>query len=196
MKIKKHHKTFFLIPGFGMQAKDNSYFWLVKYLEGKGMKVIKTPVKWNRKVLSQNAKEFVEFYNKNKSDENYVLGFSYGSVITLLTANILKPKKVFLCSLSPDFSEDQKLMTPTIVKYIGKRRFADTKTRSGKKFAKELLIPSVIFYGEAEGKKYPSLKKRCEETAKLAKNSKLVVVKAAPHQIDFPSYIEVIKKTL
>jgi len=194
--MKKPIKTFFILPGFGMQANHESFKWLVKFLEDKGFKVIKTPVNWNYKTLSKNALEFVDFFNKNKGDVNYVLGFSYGAVITLLSANVTKPKNIYLCSLSPDFKEDISLMDTNIVKYIGKRRFADAYTREGKKLAKELVVPSVVFYGEAEGKKFPSLKIRCEETARLAKNSKLVVVKDAPHKIDFPEYIDAIKNIL
>jgi hypothetical protein len=194
--MKNNNKTFYIIPGFGMQAGHKSFKWLITFLEGKGFNVVKVPVDWNYKTLSKNTLEFINFFNKNKGINNYVLGFSYGAVITLLSANIIKPKKIYLCSLSPDFKEDIKSMRKDIVKYIGKRRFADAYTREGKKFAKELNIPSVVFYGEAEGKKFPSLKARCAETAKLAQNSKLVIVKDAPHEIDFPTYITAIKNEL
>lgn len=180
-----------------MQAKDKPFSWLVKYLEAKGMRVVKVPINWKNRVLSQNAIEFIDFYSKQKSEENYVLGFSYGAVITILTANILKPKKIFLCSLSPDFSEDREWMkTIEVKKYIGTRRFADTLTRSGRKIAQKLMIPSVVFYGEAEGKEFPQLVKRCKETVRLAKNSKLIVVEEAPHDINFPAYREAIKKVI
>lgn len=191
-----NNRTFFLLPGFKMQIKDKSFGWLVKFLKDKGFKVVGVPVKWERTTLSQNAESFKDFFGKHKGKDNYVLGFSYGAVITLLTANSLKPKKIFLCSLSPDFIEDNKHMKGWIKKYIGKNRFDDVQTRSGKKLAKNLSVPSVVFYGEKEGKRYPRLKVRCEETAKLAKNSKLIIVKDAPHQIDFPAYIEAIKKVV
>ncbi len=194
--MKNNDKIFFIVPGFKTQAKNNSYKWLVKFLEDRGVGVIKTLVSWNYKTLSENAVEFVEFYNKHKTTENYVLGFSYGAVITLLTANLLKPKMIYLCSISPDFSEDSNSIEPWLKRYIGAKRYADTKTRSGRRIAKELLVPSIVFYGEKEGKEYPSLKNRCEETSRLAKNSKLIIVKNSPHQIDFPEYVNAIKKAL
>ncbi len=193
---KSDSKTFFIVPGFKMKAGDPSYSWLVKYSEEKKMSVIKVPVKWDNTVVSENAKDFIDFYNKNKSEVNYILGFSYGSVITLLDANILKPNKIFLCSLSPDFVEDRHMMEEGVIKFIGKKRYTDTLTRSGKELAKNLQVPSVVFYGEAEGREYPQLKLRAEETVRLAKNSKLVIVKDAPHQIDFPSYVEAIKREI
>jgi len=189
-------KTFFLIPGFKMQIRDKSFGWLVKFLKDQGFRVVGVPVKWRYQTLSQNAESFKEFFNKNKGEVNYILGFSYGAVITLLTANELNPKKIFLCSLSPDFPEDTVHMKRWIMKYIGKKRFDDVKTRSGRKLAKELKVPSVVFYGEKEGKQYPRLKVRCEETVKLAKNSKLIIIKNATHKIDHPAYIEAVKKAI
>ena len=177
-------KTMFIIPGFKMSPHDKAFSWLVTFLENKGLRVIQTPVKWNYRTLSQNTADFIEYYNKNKSAENYILGFSYGAVIAFLTASTLAPKGIFLCSLSPDFEEDRIFMNSEEKKYIGKRRYADTKKRSSSKIAKNLKTPVVIFYGEKEGDKYPALKKRAKETARLAQKSKLIVVKDAPHQIE------------
>lgn len=169
---------------------------LTTFAQKHGFNVVKVPVKWNRSVLTQNAKDFIDFYNKNKGKNNYVLGFSYGSVIALMTANMLHPKKIFLCSLSSDFKEDRITMDKNMVKYIGQRRFADTLTRSGRELARNLKISTVVLYGEVEGKQYPQLRKRCEETVRLAKSGKLVVVKGAPHKLDFPSYKEAIEQEI
>jgi len=179
-----------------MQIKDKPFQWLVKFLENKKIKVIKTPIQWKNKTLSENSNEFIGFFNKHKTEENYILGFSYGAVITLLTASKTKPEKIYLCSLSPDFIEDRDVMIPRQKKYIGKKRFADTATRSGIDLAKNLKIPTVVFYGEKEGKDYLQLKKRCQETVQLAQNAKLIVVKNSPHKIDFPEYIEEIEQEL
>ena len=182
-------RTIFIVSGFTDKTQNNpKYTWLVNFLKKKGFRVIETPVLWRNRTITDYAIDFKKFYNANKGRINYVLGFSYGAVITFITANELKPKKMFLCSLSPDFKEDVKYMKPWIIKYIGKRRFEDAKTRSAVKIAKSLSMPSVVFYGEREGKVYPDLKARAEETVKLAKKSKLVVVPKAPHDISFFSY--------
>lgn len=191
-----NQKTFFIVPGFQMQANHKMFSWLIKYLESRKHKVIKVPVKWDYSTLTKNAKEFEKFYNLNKGKNNSVLGFSYGAVITLLTASHLKPNQIYLCSLSADFKEDSVHMSKRSRIYIGKRRYEDTKNRSGIKLAKELSVPSVIFYGEVEGNKYPTLRKRCEETSKLAKNSKLLKVKDAPHDISHPEYQKAIKSII
>lgn len=192
MKINK--KTIFLIPGFKQKATSRYFDWLVKFLEKKRFKVIRVPIKWDYKTMSDYVSDFKKFYYKNKSDNNYIIGFSYGAVIAFITASELKPKKIYLCSLSSDFKEDLSKVKPWIKKYIGKKRVLDIKKRSGREIAKRLSVPSVIFYGTVEGNKFPELKIRCEETAELAKNSKLIIVNGAPHDIRNIEYIKSIKK--
>jgi hypothetical protein len=87
-------------------------------------------------------------------------------------------------------------MTPWIKKYIGKRRIKDMATKSGKMLAQELTINTTIFYGEKEAKQFPQLKKRCEETARLARNAKLIVVKDSPHDIAHPNYVKKIESVI
>ena len=152
-------KTFFIIPGFRQKATDKQFVWLKKFLIEKSFKVILVPITWERKVMSDYVIEFEDFYNKHKGDENYILGFSYGAVITFITAQKLQPKKIFLCSLSPDFKEDLKNEKQWILNYIGKKRTIDAITRSGDSIAKNLTVPTIVFYGEKEGKQYPKLKK-------------------------------------
>jgi hypothetical protein len=193
--------TFFVIPGFNMQAGDASFRWLVNFLKSEGFTVVKVPVKWSRSTNTLNAELVKNFINKRiagktATGKNYILGFSYGAVLTLLVSNDIKPNKIFLCSLSPDFKEDQKSVKDWIEKYIGKNRFNDMKSRSLKELAKNLSVPSIIFYGSEEGREFTRLKIQSENFAKLSKNSKLVMVKDAHHEIDFPNYIEAIKKEI
>lgn len=187
-------KKIFIIPGFKQKPTSKSFVWLKNFLVDKKYKVEIVPITWNYKTMSDYVSEFENFYNKNKVEENYILGFSYGAVIAFITAEKLKPEKIFLCSLSSDFKEDVSSMSNFIKQYIGKKRVLDCLTRSGKGIAKKLTIPTIIFYGELEGKLYPQLRKRCEETAKLVRNSKLVIVKNSPHDILHPDYMEAIKK--
>lgn len=186
-------KKIFIIPGFKQKATDKQFMWLKKFLVEKGFNVSLVSITWDYRTMTDYVLEFENFYKKNKVDENYVLGFSYGAVIAFITANKLKPKKIFLCSLSPDFKEDIPNMRQWVLNYIGKNRVADFLTRSGKKIAEELTVPATIFYGEKEGRQYPQLKIRCEETVKLAKQARLVIVKKSPHNISNSEYVVAIK---
>ena len=186
-------KKIFIIPGFKQGTTDKEFAWLKKFLIEKGFNASLVPITWERRTMADYATEFENFYEKNKAGNNYVFGFSHGAVIALITANKLKPKKIYLCSLSPDFKEDICNTKQWIVNYIGKNRVADSLRRSGKKIAKELTVPVVVFYGEKEGRQYPQLKIRCEETVTLARQTKLVVVKKSPHNITHPEYMAAIK---
>lgn len=189
-------KTFFIVPGFKQKAGSKSFLWLEKFLKEKGFIVVKVPIVWEYRTMKEYVEDFIEVYKRHQAEENYVLGFSYGAVIAFLSANALNPKKIYLCSLSPDFKEDVSAMTPWMQKYVGKRRIAYSLKTSGREVAKNLKIPSVVFYGEAEVKDYPQLKIRAEETVKLATRSKLVAVEKSPHKIDFPAYKVAITKEL
>jgi hypothetical protein len=113
-----------------------------------------------------------------------------------MMANQTRPEKIILCSLSPDFKEDTKAMPKWLKNLIGKNRYTDSKTRSARKIAKSVDTKLVILYGEKEGINYPQLKKRSEETARLAAHSQLIVVGNAPHDISFPAYQAAIKKVV
>jgi esterase/lipase len=189
-------KTIFIIPGFKEQVTDTRYQWLISYLESKKFTVYGVPITWNNKTVTHNAKEFLRFFEEHKSSNNYVLGFSYGAVIALMTARTVQPKKLVLCSLSPDFKEDLQSIPPVLKQYIGARRLTDISTRSGVALAKSLEADTVILCGKKEGSEYPHLLKRCEDTARLAKNAKLIIVKDAPHDISFPTYQAAIKKVI
>lgn len=181
-------KTFFIIPGFKSQATDRQYHWLVRFLKKNDFTIKLVPVTWDRQVLTQNAADFLAYFAANKSDENYVLGFSYGAVIALMTASQTKPERLYLCSLSPDVAEDAQAMPQWLRNYIGKKRFADTSTRSGRDLAKVLTSVTYVFYGEGEAKAYPPLRKRSIETVRYARQASLVEVPEASHQIDHPNY--------
>jgi len=189
-------KSFFIIPGFKDSASDKQYQWLISHIKKNGWKPIVVPVVWNYRTLTQNAVDFVDFYHKNKGEENQILGFSYGAVVTLLSATKVNPDHIYLCSLSPDFKEDFATMPNWLKKYIGKKRCEDILTRSAVTLAKELKVPATIFYSEKEAVDFPSIKKRAEETAKYAQDTKLIIVSNSPHQIDSREYIESLKNNL
>jgi pimeloyl-ACP methyl ester carboxylesterase len=135
-RISSQDRTFFIIPGFKQKPNDKQFTWLEKFLKEKGFVAIKVPIAWDRRTMSDYVEDFIEVYKKHKSQMNYVLGFSYGAVIALLTANILKPNKIYLCSLSPDFKEDIHSMSPQIKKLVGRKRLAVARKNSGTQVAK------------------------------------------------------------
>src|SRR5260221_10644590 len=108
--MDKKERAFFLLPGFKMKADSKAFDWLDEYLDKNNFEVFRVPLEWNYRTLSDCANDFIQFYLSRKLEENYVLGFSYGAVITMITANNLGPNRIYLCSLSPDFEEDLPFM--------------------------------------------------------------------------------------
>jgi len=194
--VMENKPKFFIIPGWGQKPTDKCFTWLINLLRKKGFEVVKIFIDWDYRVMTDYVDDFKKQYRKYSGNKNYVLGFSYGAVIAFITATELKPKKIYLCSLSPHFKEDIKFMKPWVKKLVGKKRISDAKKQSALAVAKKLTIPSVIFYGEAEARKFPQIKIRTMETVKYAKNIKMVVVKDAPHKINYPEYKKVIIKEL
>jgi pimeloyl-ACP methyl ester carboxylesterase len=187
-------KTIFIVTGF-KQAKHNAQFkWMRPYFSKLGFEVKVFAADWDYRVMSDYLSDFELFYAKNKSEQNYVLGFSFGAMIALLSARTLQPDRLYLCSLSPYFKEDIQKIRKTWERLIGVRRKRDFQLHSAKKASQQLIVPTVVLYGEAEGVKFPNLKKRCEYVADLLPKSTLVVVKDASHKIDHPEYIRVIKE--
>jgi pimeloyl-ACP methyl ester carboxylesterase len=164
-----------------------------EYFTGLGFNVKIVDIHWNNRVMSDYVQQFRKYYERNKTETNYVLGFSYGAMITLISAPELKPDKIYLCSLSPYFNEDLKHLKPAWKKFIGQHRFNDFSKFSADKITTQVTAPTIIFYGGAEAAKYPRLKHRCEQAAQSIKGAKLVIAPNAPHDISHPTYIQTIK---
>ena len=169
-------RTFFILAGFKHSPREPQFDWLEEFLKSEGFKVVKVDIHWRHRVMTDYVQEFEDFFEQHKTGENYVLGFSYGAMIAMISASKLSPDGVYLCSLSPYFQEDLEKLKPWWRAVLGLRRLADFKNYSAREISKGLKIPTIVFYGTAEAEKYPELKTRCEETAKLAQNSKLIVV--------------------
>jgi predicted alpha/beta hydrolase family esterase len=121
--------TLFIIPGFKEDSSHQRYHWLKNELS-KNFKIIFIQINWNNKTMSDYIEQFCYIYKSNKGTSNYVLGFSYGAMIALLSAKRTNPNKLLLCSLSPYFSEDIPTMNKCWKAFIGKRRVNDFKLHS------------------------------------------------------------------
>ena len=188
--------TIFIIPGYLHATKDYQYLWLTEYLQSNDYVVKEVSINWRYHVMSDYVKEFEAYYESNKSEVNYVFGFSFGAMIAFITAKTLRPDKLFLCSLSSYLNEDLETMKSSWKTYFAFRRMNDFKQYSAIEIANKIKIPTVILYGSTEGELYPQLKFRCEESARLISDARLVIAKEATHNISYPSYIQAIKQAI
>ncbi len=189
-------KRIFIIPGFTHKPSDLAYRRLASFLRSKGFQVVIAEIDWKRRVMSDYVEQFKAQYSKYEPGENQILGFSFGAVIALISAADLRPRRLFLCSLSPCFVEDQKYFSKNDAKIIGKRRLKDFRNFSAIELAERVKTPTIVFCGDREAKRYPALIRRCRQTVEKIKNARLVMASNAPHDIAYPSYDEAIKKSI
>lgn len=187
-------KKIFIIPGFKQSTQDDQYSWMHTYFKKKGLVVQESNIHWDHKVMTDYVEEFSAYYTQHKGEKNYVLGFSFGAMIAIISAQVLQPDGLYLCSLSAYFKEDHPYVKPSYLKTTGKKRIDDFKHYKANEISKRLSIPTTVFYGTKEGAQYPRHKYRNEKTAELLENGKLIVVQDGPHRVDYPTYVEAIKK--
>lgn len=179
--------TLFIIPGFKEKISDKQYIALRKSLSNKTYKVILVPIVWNHRFMTDWIDQFLSFYKKNCGEKNIVLGFSYGAMIALLTAKTLRPTRLFLCSLSPYFSEDLRYIPEQWKFFIGKRRTEDFRRYSMKEAVRGLHVETKVFIGSVEQEKFVHLKRRCVAAAG-ALAATLVVIPDVSHNIGDERY--------
>lgn len=195
----------FLISGFNMNqsASDPKYEELRNAIVQKGYEVIPVPILWNHKTVTEYMKLFVSFYNTNKSKykQNIVVGNSFGAMVAFLSAPIINPDKVLVCSLSAYFKEDMhKQKQSYLMRRFGKLRTADfheISARETERKLNKLKTPVIFMKGEKENwGRFIKLSERVEQSAKAVKNSRLVIVPSCPHSFRAPEYIEGITSEL
>lgn len=195
-------KTVFLIAGFNMNrtAADKKYDDLRKAIVSKGNKVVPVPFAWNHTTVAQYVDKFVDFYNRHKSNQNIIVGNSYGAMVAFLAAPKVKPDRIILCSLSPYFKEDKDKTTEKYrIKKFGKRRNKAMKQLSAEQTANEINKTNIrvtLLYGEQEKIHVPFLVERVKSTARDLENAELIEVPDASHPFHGPAYIKGIKSVL
>lgn len=192
-------KTAFLIRGFNLDrtAADPEFKDLRAAIAERGYKVLPVPIHWRHKTVSQYSNEFTKYYEKNKTEENIVIGNSYGAMVTFLTAPLIKPDKAIICSLSAYFREDMaKQKQSYLMRRFGKKRTEDFHIISAYETARKLNntnVETVFLRGERENwGRFIKLSERVKESADMVKGSKLIVVPNGSHSFRHPAYIKAI----
>lgn len=153
--------TLFIIPGFKEKVSDKQYIALRKSFLNKDYKIVLVPIVLNRLLMTDWIDQFLS-----------------------LTLN---PTRLFLCSLSPYFSEDLRYIPERWKRFIGKRRTEDFRRYSMNKAVQGLHVDTRIFIGGVEQEKFVHLKRRCAAAAEALAAS-LVVIPGVAHDIGDERY--------
>jgi len=198
-------KTVFILRGFKLNttASDPDYQEIRNVVEPKGYRIAPVKITWNRKSVSDFAKQFTKLYEQEKSEYNIVIGGSLGAMAALASTPLTAPNELVLCSLSALFQEDlaryDAIYTKHLLYWLGKRRLEDFETLSADKLAdqiNEMNIKTTLTYGEIEKQMYPQLVARVRNTAAKIHNSKLVEIPNAGHRMHEPEYIAGLRQLL
>lgn len=186
-------KTVFTIAGFDLHNSSTIKLQLLNEgLRKKGYNVVPVDLTWKYKTHTQYIKEFINIYDKHKTKENIVLGNSFGAAVAFMSAPIVKPSKIYLCSLSPFFKEDRgKLSDDYAIDKFSKHRVEDFWTYSANDIAHGIVrqkISTIIVYGEKEHQTSPVLVERCRQTAKIIAKSELIEIPNCPHNLSDETY--------
>lgn len=186
-------KTVFTIAGYDLRKSSvNKLQLLNEELRVKDYNVVPVDLVWKHKTHTQYIKDFVEIYNQHKTEENIVLGNSFGAAVAFISAPIVQPDRIYLCSLSPFFKEDRgKRPDDYVIDKFGKRRAEDFWSYSASEIAKQISqqkIPTTVVHGEKEHQTSPVLVSRALQTAKAIDGAELVEVPNCPHNLSDETY--------
>ncbi|HVZ67202.1 MAG TPA: hypothetical protein VG917_02975 [Patescibacteria group bacterium] len=183
-------RTVFIIPGFRQNPKSNSYKRVTKLFAEEGFQVISIEIKWKNKTISQTVEDFIKIYRSFKTQEKYILGFSYGAMIAFIAGTKVKSDGLILCSLSPFFSEDLK--TNRSRSLIMRKRYKDFSKLRAEFLSKKLKTKKVLMlYGTYEA---ASLIKRVKKTFEQIEIDKTLIKIKSDHEIGNQRYINTIQK--
>ncbi|PIN81323.1 hypothetical protein COV13_01635 [Candidatus Woesearchaeota archaeon CG10_big_fil_rev_8_21_14_0_10_32_9] len=179
-------KVIYIIPGFTETVNLKGYQRAIKSFKSKDFKVVPIKITWKYNVMSDYIDEFFCQLSHKKSDEVYIFGFSFGAMIAFISTIKLKPKMLFLCSLSPYFKEDLKSLKKSWINMVGKKRIADLKRFSFQELAKNISCKTLLIAGEKESRE---VYVRVNDANKRIRNSELLIVAGAKHEISQKEYI-------
>src|SRR3989338_505842 len=141
----------YIIPGFGQKTSQKEYREVIKRFKERKFTVIPIRISWKHRVMSDYVKEFLKQLKHKPSDRVCLFGFSFGAMIAFITAAQLKPRALYLCSLSPYFKEDLPSLKKWWKKYWGKQRMKDFHQFSFNKLAKDIRCKTVLIVGDNAG---------------------------------------------
>lgn len=180
----------YIIPGHNESAANNpAYHKIASFFRKRGVEPIIIDVPWRNKTMSQYVDHVLPQISA-KDGEFYLLGFSFGAMISFLISTRRKPIAQMLCSLSPYFSEDLPFFKQRWKDWAGKRRIEDFKNLSFDSLATLANGRTFILVG---GEEIESVKRRVFFAHEKIVGSELVSIPHAKHDINSDSYLKAVE---
>jgi len=185
------NKGVFIIPASGQLISKNEYQQIKRLFESKKITPILVQITWKRRIMTDYVREFMDIYEKEKDrfDEVYLFGFSFGAMISFICCDKIQPKKLILCSLSPWFKEDIPFIPKSYLKMSGTKMIEDLKNYRFKDIVSRIKTDTTLVIGNREN---DLIKRRSIQANNNIKDSKLIRTQAR-HNISDKNYFNTIK---
>lgn len=182
----------FLLPGFGEQFSYPGYVAATAALERAGWRVVRHSPRWGRRTIENWLADFLAFYRREASSAAQVagVGFSFGALILYLASAEVPFDRLWLCSVSPYFSEDLPKLPALAGRILGVRRMrAFTKIRPPRA---PKVGKAAVLAGETE---LPLCVARSRKAARHL-SATLSLVADTDHCLHLPSYAAALQKAI
>lgn len=137
---------------------------------------------------------FLNIYHKHRNKEVQLFGFSFGAMISFITSSKVNIKTQILCSVSPYYQEDMRLILKSWAKSVGKKRMQDFAKLSRTDICKNIKAKTIMLVGTKERNMMVNVSKSIYRDLKTDKN--LIIIKGVGHDITNEKYLEEIKRQI
>lgn len=183
-------KVIFIIPGYRQKITSKAYVRLSEMFTVEGYTPILVDIPWKNTTISENTAYFLKVYRSVKSQEKYILGFSYGAMIAFIAATKISVYGLILCSLSPYFNEDISKKRTAAQTTLMRMRYKDFLTFHAESLSKMIKAKRIVMlYGKQESR---VLIKRVRLTFNQisSTNKHLISISKTEHEIGNKKYLD------
>jgi pimeloyl-ACP methyl ester carboxylesterase len=183
-----------LLPGWGDELGSRDYDSILVAYKSFGYEPQFVSIDWKYKTIDDWVAEVKSKLSREDIKNSILSGFSFGATAALSLAGYYQPPaKLLLFSLSCYYKQDQETIPKSWMKSIGKNRAAAFAKINFDDLASRINCPTQIFIGSKED---PEMLARAIDAQQKIKNSKLIVVEGAKHDVADPRYTRAIKEAL
>ena len=186
-------KRLYIIPGFNETTREKAYLQIKKIATRKGYDVFPINISWKYKTGSDWLEEARGkiLKDNNKEIDSSILGFSFGALIAIELSKEFQFNNMYICSLSPYYSEDLKFIPKSATSWLGKRRINDFKKKT---FNPNNSTKATFMVGDSE---WDFAKDKIKERYnKWGGPKSLKIIKGSDHYIGNSAYLKQIEKEI
>lgn len=183
----------YIFSGYNETRYQAGYKQVIKIFKRRRIKPVWVNIQWKYHTLTDYVDQFLSQYKPIANAKIYLFGFSFGAMTALIASPLIKPDKLYLCSLSPFFKEDLPTIKKTDGKALGKNRIRDLKTISFHTLAEQISCTTLLVAGDKES---GDILKRTHSAKKEIRKARFYMAKGATHDLNQPEYIRALHKII